>query len=449
MSSPSQKMGGERSDSSSRHDCLEGRFSCEAGKGQVVQAGYCVSETLDGSKSDGSTGQRVSKEIQSLCLTENERRMEKRIQLQNEVLCKSSKRLKDMRDKIKSYRPGDGLYEVGGISRAGFTIPEVTTLLIVGPSGAGKSSLINNMIRVLDNVTSGLDRAQIYGEMGNGSLFLQEYFLYKDAKHFCVFDSRGFSDNNVGEDLDVIKKWMTEGICHGEAVCRPSDSKMIREALEGRGREGHSNWTVKRRVDFVMFVVNAVSVDSMRESHELLALENLATLFKSPFLSFKDDRPVVVMTHGDQLSPKDRVRTRIFIEELFGVSALDQIFDISCFSERSLNPGDVDLVNDLILLNMLDFSLERADRNLPYKLTAALRLNRVWGGMIDRWNELNIGQQVPLIIIASWLFSIVLVLTAKYAVHGWKFSSVLRNLGRKHSWKWHKKIRDFQGHHRF
>lgn len=444
-------MGGERSQSSSRHDCLEGRFLCEASKGQVVQAGYCVSETLDGSKSDGSTGTGVSEEIQGLCLLErtgNERRMEKRIQLQNEVLFKSSESLKDMRDKIKSYRPGDGLYEVGGISRADFAIPEVTTLLIVGPSGAGKSSLINNMIRVLDNVTSGLDRAQTYVEMGNGSLFLQEYFLYKDAKHFCVFDSRGFSDNNIGEDLDVIKKWMTDGICHGEAVCRPSDSEMIREAFEGRGRQWHSNWTVKRRVDFVMFVVNAVSVDSMRENHELLALENLATLYKSPFLSFKDDRPVVVMTHGDQLSPKDRVRTRIFIGELFGVSALDQIFDISCFSERSVNPGDVDLVNDLVLLNMLDFSLERVDRNLPYKLTAALRLKGVWGAMIDRWNELNIGLQVPLmIVIASWLFSIVLVLTAKYVVQGWKFSPVLRNEGRKHSWKWHKKIRDFRGHH--
>lgn len=62
-----------------------------------------------------------------------------------------------------SYRPGDDVYKVGGMSRGGFAIPEVTTLLIVGPAGAGKSCLINNMIRVLDDVTSSFDRAQTYG----------------------------------------------------------------------------------------------------------------------------------------------------------------------------------------------------------------------------------------------------------------------------------------------
>lgn len=73
---------------------------------------------------------------------------------------------------------------------------------------------------------------------------------------------------------------MRAGMCH-----RPSDSTMIREALEGRGRQSHSDWTVKRRVDFVIFVVNAFSVYSMREAHDVGGLKNLAMLYKKS-LSF-------------------------------------------------------------------------------------------------------------------------------------------------------------------
>eukprot|EP00250_Pteridium_aquilinum_P016613 c23196_g1_i1 orf=337-1683(-) len=447
MNSLSEKMGGEGYEPSINFDYSEDVFLCEAISGGLVEADRCT--PVDGSMPESSISQEVSEKIQGLLVAGSMRskgNTEKRIQLQNEALFEGSKQsLEDMREWIKSYRPGDCIYKVGGMSRSGFAIPEATTLLIVGPVGSGKSCLINNMIRVLDNVTSGFNRAQTYVESENGSLFLQEYFLYKDAKHFCVFDSRGFSKTDVIEDLDIVKGWMTDGICHGEAVCRPSDSKMIGEAIEGRGRQGHYNWTVKRRVDFVIFVVNAFTVYGMIKSHDLRALESLAVLYSSPFLSFKDDVPVVVMTHGDKLSPQDRVFTRIFIGELFGVSPVDQVFDISCFTERSVHPGDVDTVNDLVMLNMLKFSLERADKNLPHKATAALLQNRMWGIVADRWNGLGIQRQrFLLIIIAAWLLSALLLLITCNS----KSSPGFRSLRVKHFWKLHKKLRLHKGLHR-
>lgn len=61
------------------------------------------------------------------------------------------------------YEPGQWLVESGGMRKSDFAIPEVTTLLVVGSMGAGKSTLINNLIRVLNNKTQDFDRAQVCG----------------------------------------------------------------------------------------------------------------------------------------------------------------------------------------------------------------------------------------------------------------------------------------------
>lgn len=46
-----------------------------------------------------------------------------------------------------------------------------------------------------------------------------------------------------------------------------------------------------------------------------------------------DDRPVVVMTHGDELSDDDRLEARVYLGNMLGVSPVDHIFDIAglCF----------------------------------------------------------------------------------------------------------------------
>lgn len=65
---------------------------------------------------------------------------------------------------IFRYVPGQFLVEAGGMKAGDFEIPETTTLLLVGAMGAGKSTLINNLIRVLNNKTRDFDRAQVCGQ---------------------------------------------------------------------------------------------------------------------------------------------------------------------------------------------------------------------------------------------------------------------------------------------
>ncbi|KAH7423149.1 hypothetical protein KP509_12G041400 [Ceratopteris richardii] len=340
-----------------------------------------------------------------------------RIQKQSELLHQSTaEELEDVRDEINRYRPGSGVHKVGGVSHADFDIPEVITLLVVGPEGAGKSSLINNMIRVLKDVTSGFSRAQIYGYRQSGSMFLQEYLLHK---HFCVFDSRGFSNINVLEDLNIVKNWMSNGVCHGEPVCRPSDDMKIREDLEGRGRQGNSGYTL-RKVNFVIFVVNACKLQQMREQHDVAALENLVLLYRCPYLTFMDDVPVVVMTHGDKLDPHECILARIFLGKLFGVSPVDQVFDIPCFTERTVHPEDVHAANDLALLKMLQLSLEQADTNLPCKekFTYSIR-----GVLKSTSVQLGIWQLLYFVILFCLLFEIIITI-----IHSSKPTPWFRNI---------------------
>lgn len=47
-----------------------------------------------------------------------------------------------------------------------------------------------------------------------------------------------------------------------------------------------------------------------------------------PFSCILDDKPVVVVTHGDLLSLSDRLRIRVHLGELLGIPPAKQIFDI-------------------------------------------------------------------------------------------------------------------------
>lgn len=46
------------------------------------------------------------------------------------------------------------------------------------------------------------------------------------------------------------------------------------------------------------------------------------------FSHVTDDKPVIVVTHGDLLSLSDRARVRVHLGELLGISPTKQIFDI-------------------------------------------------------------------------------------------------------------------------
>ncbi|KZV35227.1 hypothetical protein F511_42300 [Dorcoceras hygrometricum] len=150
---------------------------------------------------------------------------------------------------------------------------------------------------------------------------------------------------------------MTKGVHHGELVTRKSDSSYVKVRLKRKARQNCHGEV--RAVNFVIFVVNGITI------FESIGSDNgtnngytqmIATTFNNPLLSFKDDKPVVVVTHGDFLSLSDRAKIRVHLGELLGISPTKQIFDI---------PDDKDPATALTIIDMLHYCLERADRNLP------------------------------------------------------------------------------------
>lgn len=75
-----------------------------------------------------------------------------------------------------------------------------------------------------------------------------------------------------------------------------------------------------------------------------------------------DENPLVVLTHGDKLSPEDRVAARIRICEHLGISETTGAYDIACLTENGILPEESDPVTALALTEAIYRSLIQSDR---------------------------------------------------------------------------------------
>ncbi|KAL8058008.1 hypothetical protein ABFX02_04G221100 [Erythranthe guttata] len=271
-------------------------------------------------------------------------------------------KLDQAKAKLLSYTPGSWAEIEDGVDLSEYKVPKTTSLLLIGPKGSGKSSLVNKISRVLDKDLFTLERAQVTynSPTEDGTCFLHEYMIPRKSGSFSLYDTRSLSDD-LSENRELFNVWMTMGVCDGELVTRNSDSTDFKARLKCKSRRRRSTSYKVRAVDFVVFVVNAVSVlesiDSLDENKKRYS-QLIAENFKNPLLSYKDDKPVVAVTHGDILSVSDRVRVRIHLGEILGIPPTTQVFDI---------PECDDLATELTIAEMLTFCLDRADRNLPTK----------------------------------------------------------------------------------
>nr|XP_017238358.1 PREDICTED: uncharacterized protein LOC108211306 isoform X4 [Daucus carota subsp. sativus] len=280
----------------------------------------------------------------------------------DELQCRT-KSLEAAKLRILRYKPGTWTEKVGGMELRDYIVPKTATLLLVGPERSGKSSLVNRILRAFDDDKFSPERAQVSYNCndGDGTYFLQENMVLRGSSSFCLYDTRSLSDNE-SENTDILNQWMTEGVRHGELVIRNSDGPELRNKLNCKSHQNLHCSSKTRTVNFVIFVVSGLSVLNCMDNGDEDDGYNkmIATMFKCPFLSFKDDKPVVVVTHGDLLSLSDRARVRVHLGELLGVHPKKQIFDIPVAE-------DCDPATDLTIIELLRYSLEHADRNLPNK----------------------------------------------------------------------------------
>ncbi|XP_038899527.1 uncharacterized protein LOC120086808 isoform X2 [Benincasa hispida] len=193
----------------------------------------------------------------------------------------------------------------------------------------------------------------------DGTFFLQEYMILRKSKSFCLYDTRGLSDD-PSDNIEILKQWMTKGVRHGELVTRKSDASSLINRMRCKARQSFPRSRVIRMINFVIFVVDGLSVlqsidgdDKQKDYGKVIT-----TAFNCPYLSYGDDKPVVVLTHGDLLSFTDRVRVRGHLGNLLGIPPTKQIFDI---------PDRYDPVTELTIIDILHYCLEHADKNLPPK----------------------------------------------------------------------------------
>ncbi|KAJ8749332.1 hypothetical protein K2173_018816 [Erythroxylum novogranatense] len=278
-------------------------------------------------------------------------------------LLQGSQSLKKEKGKILSYSPGRWVEKVGGLNLSNYDVPDTTTLLLIGPKGSGKSSLINRISKFFEDGIFACERAQVSydSSTGDGTFFLHEYMIPRNSSSFCLYDTRSLLDNS-SDNYEMLKNWITNGVRHGELILRPSDDSSLRTRLKHKARKSRYVSSRARMVNFVIFVVNGVEVLRLMEGNcdtlEGGKFKQMTTTFNCPYLSFKDDKPVVVVTHGDLLSIADRARIRVYLGQLLGIPPAKQIFDI---------PESFDPVTGLMIVNMLRYCLEHADKNLPHK----------------------------------------------------------------------------------
>ncbi|KAH6808638.1 hypothetical protein C2S51_026421 [Perilla frutescens var. frutescens] len=271
--------------------------------------------------------------------------------------------LDDFRHKLLSYRAGDFWLPVGGIKKEDIDIPPIITILLVGLVSSGKSSFINLMYSVLGR--SGLvPFAQTSGESSrHTTMYLEEHnVLRSPSSGLCVFDTRGLDGRDrIVEGLDEVSTWMADGVKHNQPCYRSGDDLDCRFFQESTAV--NNSRFVKREVNCVMVVADLAQIVKAFKCGDLKSIEALRALFCLECLKNSNENPILILTHGDSLTPDDRVRGRVKICEYLGIPETSGAYDVACLAEQGILTEECDPVTAYALTEAVYRALLISDRS--------------------------------------------------------------------------------------
>ncbi|CAA6661979.1 unnamed protein product [Spirodela intermedia] len=278
--------------------------------------------------------------------------------------------LDDLRHKLLSYHAGDFWVPAGGVRKEEVAIPEVITILLVGPTGSGKSSLVNLMYSVLGR-SSLIPFA--HTSSGEGTTrCLEEHNVLRSLRNgFCVYDSRGFDYDHTADGLREAAGWVEDGVRHRQPCGGGVDGDTLEENL---GDGSPPPRFARRRVNCVVVVANMAEIFRGIKAGDTRPLDATRALFLSPSLQLCGEKPLLVLTHGDELSVEERIEGRVKVCELLGVPEATGAYDVACLNEYGLPVEELDPATAYALAEAVYRALLVADRRHPPRHRAKERL---------------------------------------------------------------------------
>ncbi|EEF47309.1 uncharacterized protein LOC8265163 [Ricinus communis] len=271
--------------------------------------------------------------------------------------------LNELRYKLQMYKSGDYWVPTGGIEKEEMDIPSVITILLVGFSSSGKSSLVNLMYSVLGR-TGLVPFAQTSsgGAKNYTTMYMEEHNVMRSMQSgFCVFDSRGFNYDKIGEALEELSSWMTDGVHHNQLCLRSGDATLLKDDIEAAASRSSSKFLI-RRVNCAMVVVNIAEVYKALKAGDSKQLEATRELFCSPALRKCNENPILILTHGDLLTNEERIEGRIKICERLGIQETNGVYDVVCLTEYGFLAEESDPVTAYAVAEAVYRALLISDR---------------------------------------------------------------------------------------
>ncbi|PKU86768.1 uncharacterized protein LOC110104421 [Dendrobium catenatum] len=288
----------------------------------------------------------------------------------------ASESIDELRHRLLTYKAGDLWFPAGGITKQDTDIPPVITLLLLGFAGVGKSSLVNLMYSVLGR--SGFvpfaHTSSPAGKEGR-TLNLEEHNVLRSMKSgFCVFDSPGLDYDHISEGFDEVSHWVEDGVRHRQ-LCHmsPSSSSSSFPSFPSTSTSTSSsaaagNRFMRRRVNCAFVVANLSELHSSLASGHLQPLDATRQLFHHPSIREScNDAPILILTHGDELTEDERIDTRVALCDYLGVAETSGVYDIPCLNEHGVHIDEFEPVTAYAVAEAVYRALVVADRCHPPK----------------------------------------------------------------------------------